>query len=150
MCPVTGTPSCGRPNKVVSTIASATTASATGRPGSKRSPSSSSAIAIEANDKHDKLHVPQLSEQQVDALEEIMTAAFHAEQFGQLRHRDRQSGADLEADQDAVADQSHQHTQPEQPGKQTQARHGERRKARDLHVARRIAFRHRTDGCLQS
>ena len=95
-----------------------------------------------ANGKHRNLHVPKLPDEQVDALEKIVAATAHAEQAGQLRHRNRKSRADFEADQYAVADQRHEDTQPEQPCKQAKSRHCESRQTRDLRVTLRIAFRH--------
>ncbi len=54
-------------------------------------------------------------------------------------------GADLEADEDAVADQLDQRAQPQQPGDQAERRHGEGGEAGDLRVALRVPVGHRAD-----
>jgi len=72
-----------------------------------------------------------------------VSAAGNAEQARQLGHRDREPGAGLEADQDAVAHQLDQRARPQRPCQQAQDRHRERGEARDRGVALRVARRHR-------
>ena len=139
-----GTPSAGSPSREAATIDSATTASATGLPGSNRSPSTSSTIATTPTASTRQLHLAELPGKQQRPLEEIVPAAGHAEQARQLGHGDGQPGAGLEADEDAVADQLHQHAQPQQPGEQAKRGHGEGGEAGNLRVALRVPFGHRT------
>ena len=58
---------------------------------------------------------PELADEQQCPFKEIVSAAGNAEQARQLGHHDRQPGAGLEANQDTVADQAHEHAQAEQP-----------------------------------
>ena len=90
---------------------------------------------------HDPVNAAELSDKRDQAIEEIMTAAGNAEQARQLRHDDGQPRAGLEADQDAVADQPHQHAEPEEPGDQAKSRDGKGSNTRNLGVADRIARR---------
>jgi len=55
------------------------------------------------------------------------------------------SPAPLEADQNAVADQAHQHAEPEDPGDQAERRNGKGRNARNLRIADRVARGERSD-----
>jgi hypothetical protein len=91
---------------------------------------------------NDELRLADLRSQKPKPLEEIMATALHAKQTWQLGHGDGQARADLEADEDAVADQFDQHAQPQGPGDQAQRRHREGGEAGDLHVALRIAVGH--------
>jgi hypothetical protein len=75
-----------------------------------------------------------------------MSAAGNAEQARHLGHCDRQSGARLESHQDTVADEAHQHAQPQEPRDQAKQRHHAGREAGDLGVALRIAVSHRRNG----
>ena len=75
-----------------------------------------------ADRKNEKLHLSELPDQHIDPLEEIVSATRHAEQTRKLRHGDGEAGADLEADQDRVADQQRDHAQAQKPGQDAQAR----------------------------
>lgn len=75
-----------------------------------------------------------------------MPAARDTDQARQLGHGDRQTGAGLEADEDAVADQLDEFTQPQQPSDQAQRGHREAGEAGDLGETVCVATRHRPDG----
>ncbi len=64
---------------------------------------------------HREVRGGKLASQHRDALEEVVTAARDAEQLGQLVQRDRQRGARLEAEQDRLADEIDERTQPKKP-----------------------------------
>jgi hypothetical protein len=75
-----------------------------------------------------------------------VSAASDAEQARQLRHRDRQSGAGLESHEDAVADQPHQHAQPQEPRDEAKEGHHAGSEAGDLDVTLCISVSHRRNG----
>jgi len=75
-----------------------------------------------------------------------VSAAGNAEQTRHLGHCDRQTGARLEPHQDAVADEAHQHAQPQEPRDQAKQGHHAGREAGDLGVALRIPVSHRRNG----
>ena len=128
---------------MAATIDSATIASATGLPGRKRSPSTSSRIAMTPTASTRMLDLAELPGKQHGPLEEIVPAAGHAEQARQLGHGDRQSRTGLEAHEDTVADQFDQHAQPQEPGEQAKYCHREGREAGDLRIALHVPVRHR-------
>ena len=97
----------------------------------------------DADGENEEVRLAELPGKQQDPLEKIVPAARHAEQARQLGHGDGQSRAGLEAHEDAVADQLHQHAQPQQPGDQAKRRHREGCEAGDLRVTLRVALRHR-------
>ena len=99
---------------------------------------------------HDPVDAAELSDKRDQAIEEIASAAGNAEQARQLRHDDGQARACLEADQNAVADQAHQHAEPENPGDQAEHGNGQRRQARDLRIADRVAAGERADRARRS
>ena len=72
----------------------------------------------ETESQHGEIGIGELAEEDGDALEEEFPATFDAEQFGQLRHGDRQRRAGLEAEQNGFADEVDQRTQPQQPRQQ--------------------------------
>ena len=118
-----GTPSAGSPNTDRRHDRQSDDAQVpTGRPGNKRSPSRSSSERERAEREHEVLHLPELADEQHRPFEEIVSAAGNAEQAWQLGHHDRQPGAGLEAHQDTVADQPHQHAEPQQPCDQAKQR----------------------------
>ena len=99
----------------------------------------------EPDRQNDPMDIAELAEEPDQAIEEIVPTAGDPEEAGQLRHDDGEPGAGLEANQNAVADQAHQHAEPEDPGNQAQDRHGKGRHAGNLRVSDRIACRQRPD-----
>src|SRR5690348_9237571 len=84
----------------------------------------------------------ELPKEKMDPFKEIMTATSDSKQARQLGHGNGESGADLEAHKNAVADQPDEDAEAEQPCEQAKPGHRESRKACDLHIALRIAFGH--------
>lgn len=74
-----------------------------------------------------------------------MASACHAEQAWKLCHGNGEARTCLETDQNTVADQPDQDTQPKRPGDEGKSGDGECRKACDLGVAQRIVTRHQRD-----
>ena len=89
------------------------------------------------------MHVTELPGQQENAFEKVVAPAFDAKETRQLRHRDGQAGAGLEAHKDAVADQLHQHAQPQQPGEKAEPCHSKSSKTGDLGVTLHVTLSHR-------
>ena len=115
------------------TIAAITTTSATGRPGSQRSPEHSSAIAARPNGQHARLVSGSCVASTSDALEEVLAPALHAEELRELRHRDRERGARLEAEQDRLADEVDERREAQRPRRDdADDREHERRERGDL------------------
>ena len=96
----------------------------------------------DADGKNEILHMAELPGQQKRALEKVVTAAFHAEQAWQLGHGYGQARAGLEAHKDAVADQFHQHAQPQQPRKQAERRNSKGSEAGNLRISLHISAGH--------
>ena len=84
-----------------------------------------------------------MPDKQGSPFEKIMPSALHPKETWQLRHGNRQSGPSLEAHEDAVANQFHEHAKSKGPGNQAKQGHGEARQAGNLSVALSIAARHR-------
>jgi hypothetical protein len=98
-----------------------------------------------ANGKHEMAHLAQLTGKQQGSLEEVVSAARGTDQARQLGHGDRQSGARLEADEDAVTDQLDQCAEAQHPGDDAQRGHRQAGEAGDLRVALRVPAGHRPD-----
>ncbi len=135
-----------QPQQRGSAIDSATTPSATGFPGSSRSPNTSSRIAMTPTTRTRYCVWPSCPASSESPFEEIVAPALHAEQARQLCHRDSQAGAGLEPHKNAVADQLYQHAQPQQPSEQAERRHREGREAGDLCIALSVPLRHCSHG----
>ncbi len=123
-------------------IASATTPSATGFPGSRRSPNTMQHDRDDADDENEVLHLTELPGQQKGPFEKVVAPALHAKKAWQLGHGNRQAGAGLEAHENTVADQLYQHAQPQQPGEQAERRHREGGEAGDLRVTLHVSLSH--------
>ena len=98
-----------------------------------------------ADRQDEQIDVAELTGEPDRAVEEIVAAAGNAEQARQLAHDDGESGAGLEADQNAVADQANENAEFEKPGDQAKQRHGAGRKACDLRISHRIPAGQRPD-----
>ena len=86
-----------------------------------------------------------LVDQGRDSLEEVIPTARNAERARELRHRDADSGARLEADQDGIAHEAGERAQAERPrrgGERGDEKRGERRYFRK---SPRVAAGHRRD-----
>ena len=77
-----------------------------------------------------------------DPFEEVVTAARDAQEIGHLTSSNGQSGAGLETDENAFADEAHQDTEPQEPGDEAEEGHCERRQRGDLDVTVAIATGH--------
>ena len=95
-----------------------------------------------ADDKNEVLHLTELPGQQKRALKKIVAAALHAEQAWHLGHSYGQSRTGLEAHKDAIADQFHQHAQPQQPRKQAERRNSKGSEAGNLRISLHISAGH--------
>ena len=129
---------------VAAKIASVTTPSATGFPGSSRSPQYEQSDRNNAYDENDVVHLAELPEQQPSPIKKIVPPACHAKKARQLRHGDGQAGASLEAHKNTVADQLHERAQSQQPSEHAKRRHCESCEACNLRVTLSVALGHRT------
>ena len=92
--------------------------------------------------------LPELPDQHMDALEEIVSAARYTEQGRKLSHRNGEASTDLEPDQDRVADQERDHAQAQEPREKTQYGDREGSEARNLRITLHVAIGHDADtGC---
>ena len=96
----------------------------------------------ESERQHHEVGVAELRAEDPHALEEMLAAALDAEQLRQLRHRDGQRRAGLEAEQHRLADEVDQRRQAQRPGDHADQRDHHRGQQRDLGGALRIAGRH--------
>src|ERR1700722_6467754 len=79
-------------------------------------------------------------------VEEVVPTAGHAEQARQLTHYDCEPGPRLEADENAVADQTDKNAELEKPCDQAKQRHCACRKTGDLRESYRVSSCQRPDG----
>ena len=117
---MTGTPSAGRPSSVATTIDSDDHGKPDRLARQKPLAEQQQQDRHKPDRQHDPVDAAELAGELDQAIEEIVPAAGDAEQARQLRHDDGQARAGLEADQNAVADQAHQHAEPENPGDQAE------------------------------
>ncbi|MGY4460652.1 hypothetical protein ACVWYI_004612 [Bradyrhizobium sp. LB13.1] len=127
-------------------MASATTVMPTGLPGRRRYADQQQQQCDRADRQHQRVDLAELPCQLDGPVEEIVAAAGDTKQARQLAHDDGESRSCLEPDQDAVADEAHEHAELEQPGDEAQHRYGEGRETCDLRITRRITAGERPDG----
>ena len=101
-------------------IDSATTPSATGRPGSHRSPHHNIASAATPIASVARFVPPIWPARMIKPVGDVVASTGDTEQCRQLRNRYRQAGTGLEPGQNAVTDQLDQHAEPECPGDQAE------------------------------
>src|SRR5436305_14477509 len=92
------------------------------------------------------MDIPDLTRKPDRPVEEVVPAASHAEQVRQLTHHDCEPGPRLEADENAVADQTDENAELEKPGDQAKQRHSACRKTGDLCESYRIPSGQGSDG----
>src|SRR6266550_8766861 len=92
------------------------------------------------------MDIPDLTRKPDRPVEEVVPAASHAEQVRQLTHYNCEPGPRLEADENAVADQTHENAELEKPGDQAKQCHRACSKTRDLRISYRVPSGQRPDG----
>src|SRR6202035_4267159 len=88
-----------------------------------------------SNCQYEQIDVAELTREPDCPVEEVVPAAGHAEQARQLTHYDCEPGSRLEADENAVADQTDKNAQLEKPRDQAKQCHRACSKACDLRVS---------------
>ena len=126
-------------------IDNATTASPTGLPDQKPFAEEQEHDRRNSNCQYEQIDVADLTCKPDRPVEEVVAATGYAEQARQLAHYDCEPGPRLEADENAVADQTDENAELEKPGDQAKHRHRECRKARDLCEAYRVPSGQRPD-----
>ncbi len=92
-----------------------------------------------SNGQSQQMDIAELARNPDRPVEEVVAAAGDSQQARQLAHDDGEPGPRLEADQNAVADQSHENAELEDPGDQAKHRYRACGEARDLRVSDRVS-----------
>jgi hypothetical protein len=99
-----------------------------------------------AEREHRQIRVRKLTAENREPLEKALSAALHAEKLRELRERDRQGRARLEAQQNGFADEIDERAETQQP--RDNAHHGDEQGRQRCYgcPASRVAFGHAGDG----